>query len=261
MKYPQTYFIHDNGGLPFKVIINNNTVLIHKMKNYNEAISEYIYEATPFLTFNPKTIFIGHSPSTKMTIFSGGHGPDFDGNSILLHMEDLNYIYIGESIFSFNSYAQITNYVSPVGNNDVPYPYAIDCSANIYLLIENVVLKHNPKRETQIQKYDDPYSYYYDYNLITSDEGLIPPKHPKTSQYIKRFFIGEEEYTLRYVTDPQKNYDRSTSGGKKIYFQDASNKKTELTKQMYINLMNSFAADQSYEPIKNKIVLQKRFGG
>ncbi|AYV80801.1 MAG: DNA ligase [Harvfovirus sp.] len=233
-----TYSIHDNGGTPFNVIITDNIVRVH--------ITD---ERTPILTLHPKKIFIGKSPLIKMTKHSGDHGPDFDGNSILLEMEDLSYIHIAMEIFSFSSIAKIINFVSPVGNNDVPYPYATDEYGNIYLLMENVILKNNALLEKHIQTYDDPYSYYYDYNIITSNKKSLSP--------IKRYFIGEDRYTLRYTTSPETHYHTSTNG-KKMYIFDTTNKIIELTKEMYITLMNSFATVRNFQPIKDKIILQER---
>ena len=71
-----------------------------------------------------------------MTKFSGGYGKFFDGNSILLKLSKNKYVYIGSVIYSFTSYNEITTFISPVGNSDVPYPYAIDEKNNYYLLLE-----------------------------------------------------------------------------------------------------------------------------
>ena len=65
-----------------------------------------------------------------MTEYSGGYGDEFDGNSILVHISENKYVYIGSSIYSFESQAKIIRYISPVGNSDVPYPYAIDEKEN-----------------------------------------------------------------------------------------------------------------------------------
>ena len=40
-------------------------------------------------------VFIGKSPVNAMTTFSGGHGPRFDGNSILLKREK-DYVFVGD---------------------------------------------------------------------------------------------------------------------------------------------------------------------
>ena len=62
-----------------------------------------------------------------MTEFSGGYGEKWDGNSILLRIGDANefrYVYIGCTVFEFTADEKVIKYVSSVGNNCVPYPYA-----------------------------------------------------------------------------------------------------------------------------------------
>jgi hypothetical protein len=75
----------------------------------------------------PEKIFIGKSPKIKMTKFSGGYGKEFDGNTILLLLNNNNYAIInGEGIKNFTTNNdKIINYYSIIGNNDVPYPIAI----------------------------------------------------------------------------------------------------------------------------------------
>jgi hypothetical protein len=212
--------IHYNGDTPFNVEINGN--MIEVFSNNHK---------TPILAQNAKTIFVGESPKNKMTTFSGGHGPDFLGNSILLELEDNQYEFIGQHIFSFTSLAKITHFVSPVGNNDVPYPYAIDVDGNIYLLIEHVVLKSGNEE-------DDPYSYYYDNSLMGN------------------FYVEEECYSLRYHAFPEKNYERITRDiGKPVYVMDPHNNKSVLTKEEYISHVNEFGRRLSFQPMKNIHVL------
>ena len=74
----------------------------------------------PFLSFKPKHIFIGKSK--VITEFSGADdNPDFDGNTLLLELEDNEYIYIsGLEIFIFKTDDKIIEYISLMGNNMVP---------------------------------------------------------------------------------------------------------------------------------------------
>ena len=76
--------------------------------------------------------FIGISPKNAMTKFSGGYGKYFTGNSILIKIDNNKYVYIGSDIYSFTAETNIIRYVSPVGNNDVPYPLAYG-SQNVYV--------------------------------------------------------------------------------------------------------------------------------
>ena len=164
----QTYFIHDNGGRPFKVDIKGLNVNIFKKKSGND-----VYEKNPFMTLNSKKIFVGISPLNSMTNFRGGFGKKFDGNSMLFHLDDDNYVYIGKEIYEFKSFGEIITYISPVGNSDVPYPYAIDVHDNYYLMIEDVVIMRTSKTASQMVGYTDPYDYYYHYRNIDENSDLV----------------------------------------------------------------------------------------
>ena len=70
------------------------------------------------------------------------------------------------NIFEFTTKRRITQYSSPVGNNDVPYPYAIDNGGRYYLLTENcsIMIPYCTKAK------DDPYSYYYKHHVCKFSE-------------------------------------------------------------------------------------------
>lgn len=138
------YEIHDNGGRPFRVVIDKSNVKI-----FNNETDELLHEYHLV-----KQIFIGTSPLNEMTEFSGGHGPDFDGNSILLNLLGNVYVYIGPEILMFMTNSPVVNYSSPVGNNDVPYPFAVCENKEVILLIENVCL-------TRCTNFEYPYLEYY----------------------------------------------------------------------------------------------------
>lgn len=160
----QTYLIHDNGGLPFKVeVINNKTIRLYESVSYDEKTETDVYELVE--VFTTDKVFIGFSPFNEMTEFSGGHGSDFDGNTILFHLQGLQYVFIGSEVFVFLAKSEIIQYVSPVGNNDVPYPYAKDVQGNLYLFIEDIILI-NPNININNL---DPYNVYYENkkNLVT----------------------------------------------------------------------------------------------
>jgi hypothetical protein len=148
------YYTLDNGAEPYMVRIIGKEVRVYKNNTdytVNESFLINVYHA--------EKIWIGVSPLNKMTEFSGGHGERFNGNSILIKLENDKYIYIGDKIKEFNSKSPIVEYVSPVGNNCVPYPYAIDELGNYYLMIENTIIKNY----TPSSKYnEDPYGYMYE---------------------------------------------------------------------------------------------------
>jgi len=255
----KNYIIHANHRRPFKVSIYSlNKVLVFKEKKTKDLDAPITYHDKPYKTFNPKKIFIGKSPKNRMTKDSMGYGKSFDGNTILLQLKQpLEYVYIGESIFKFNSLAEITKYVSPVGNNNVPYPYAIDKEKNYYLLVEDVILSNVPKKYNK-----DPYDYYYDNNLITPDIGMIPLKQPTIKHFndIVEFYIGDEPYTMRYVPRPAKHYtwvSKWDDFGKGIHIIDTKGKKIKLNKKKYIELMNDFGKLMEFRPLLGKKIIHK----
>lgn len=239
----QTYETHDNGGRPFKVEIdpeeNNNTVVRVYYKNEEMQLE-------PIVTFDAKKVFVGKSPINNMTNFSGGHGFEFDGNSILLELNENQYEFIGDKIFSFTSLNKIVDYISPVGNSDVPYPYAIDENGNVYLLIENVVLKSTESLKSHIENTNnDPYNYYYKLCVINKSKNA-----DENYEYIESFLIGKEKYVLSYVQNPEENYLRLKNKGK-IYLNKKYSMPIELTKEMYVDLMTKFGEFIHVESIKD----------
>ena len=138
----KTYFIHENGGRPYLVYIKNKNVAIYKLPNINidyelfnrdDNKNKWMYTEL-VKKYKVTTIFIGKSPKIRMTEFSGGHGKEFDGNSILLMLKPKKYVFIGEIINEFTINDKIEQYYSPVGNNDVPYPMAFS-KTNVYFFV------------------------------------------------------------------------------------------------------------------------------
>ena len=167
------YFIHNNYEKPYLVYIKNNKnpiYIYHIPGNYNDTYlceeninsKDKLYWAYIQLALKiiPEKIFIGKSPKNKMTEFSSGYGKYFDGNTILIKLSQNKYVFIGSGIYIFTSEYEIIKYVSPVGNNDVSYPYAIDIKNNYYLMIASVIIPNN--NMINYSKLDfDPYDYYY----------------------------------------------------------------------------------------------------
>ena len=254
----QTYLIHDNGSRPFKVNIQDLKVSIYKQCRDN------YYEENPLMTFDCKKIFVGTSPLNSITSWSGGFGIAFDGNSILLHLDGIDYVYIGKEIYKFKSFGEIITYISPVGNNNVPYPYAIDEHDNYYLMIEDVVIMRTDKTAFQMLGYSDPYNYYYCYDNISKHDG-----------FVNKFYVGTELSMLTYNPNPDSYYDwliipsdsseesdsedsLQSCENNKLYIVDSNNNKIVLTKQAYIDLIQRYGESQSFCAINNKIILQER---
>lgn len=141
---PKSYLIHDNGGRPFKVtVLTKNSVIISKHVSKDDDPQ---YEEWKTINGIQK-IFIGKD-----------NEPNFTGNSILLKMSSNSYIFIGQYIYSFKTDDEIKKFYSPVGNSDIPYPFAVG-TKNTYLLIESDYVENDVREEQQLS--DDPYYQYY----------------------------------------------------------------------------------------------------
>jgi hypothetical protein len=222
------YYIHNNGGRPYKVEIDKTNVKIYKRQINNEED----YENKEYKTYKPEKIFIGKSPKNKMTTYSGGHGKKFDGNSILLQLTKYSYTYIGSEIYTFRTDSEIIDYVSPIGNSDVPYPYAIDSNGYYYLMLENIKIKVP-------EKYDDCYNYYYQAQLMTPDLGF--GRKPIFYSSILDFKINNESYTMRWVSEPVKDFKRLQKDiGKSISIKTIDGKIIKLTEKSYKKIMDEF---------------------
>ena len=221
------YQVHDNGARPFNVYIDKMFVLIYK-----EIEVEKYSKSPNFVFLNPKKIFIGISHQNAITEFGGGYGEEYDGNSIVINTDDNNYVYIGSEIYSFTAKSEIIEYVSNVGNNDVPYPYAIDKEKNIYLMLEKIIL-------TKGIKLEDPYDHYYNGDIS------------KISGF-KIYFRSEEgeddeEYNLSYISDIESRVDEEK--GVKRYFK-VGNQKRYFTDEQIIDIMKRYEAEMGFEPMK-----------
>lgn len=134
----QVYETHDNGGRPFDVIVSFNRIFILINDEEEGKESQLILRLD-----DPFQIFIGKDPKV----------PEFDGNSILVRVKDNDYIYIGDEIYIFQTESPVLEYHSPVGNSDVPYPYAVTRD-KVYLMVEKKTIDNHGLT-------GDPYDEYY----------------------------------------------------------------------------------------------------
>lgn len=101
------YLIHDNGGRPYKITFTGATANIYKITTGKD-----FYEPDPLISItNIDGFWYGFDASIYKE----------NGNTILIK-RDNNYYYISHSIKLFTINETILDYISPIGNNDVPYP-------------------------------------------------------------------------------------------------------------------------------------------
>lgn len=153
----QEYFTLDNRDCPFKVTIENNDIKIYKYKN-----NRLLYSFT-----NVYQYFVAESPWTKSSYTDAS----YVGNCILIRPTNkLKYYLVSDSIYKFKTDIKIENFISQIGNNLVPYPYAI-AKNKIYLFLENVYFDESDNKLLEDYKSGEysPYDKYYngiDMNLI-----------------------------------------------------------------------------------------------
>lgn len=238
----QKYRTHYNGSRPFNVEIINSRFDKYIVKV--EANDKTKYSNT----FYASECFIGKSHLCKMTEFSGGHGDSFDGNSILIKIGEFQYIFICNKIYKFYTMFPIISYLSPIGNNDLPYPYAILSNGDICLLLENVILKNSSKmQEYMLNVSDDPYKYYY--------------LNSKISNYknINKFTIGGESYNLTYSSTPISDYERflkfkpNADVSIHVYIENIL-VKIVLTKDEYVELIEDYGNFAGFEKLNSSVL-------
>lgn len=148
-----------------KVVINKKHVWAYPQldgRDQDDSDNEDDFEKEPVLDIECEKIFIGKDLQDRKD----------DGNTIVLHIKAKKYIYIGDTIYSFESKYPIKEYFSPLGNGGYPYPYAVDSDKNYYLMVENVILV-NLKGDEDIGN-EDPYEIYYDNRYDKSSKNVVP---------------------------------------------------------------------------------------
>jgi hypothetical protein len=135
----QIYYTHDNMSRPFMITLTKDMIRVYKSVDPDDEdnYDKIIYNITPY-----DKLFIGGDPANL----------EFVGNSILIKTADLNYVFVGHQIFSFETSDEIIQYFSPVGNSDVPYPYAIGTKYT-YLLVYDQFIANS-----EIDPNADPYA-------------------------------------------------------------------------------------------------------
>ena len=251
----KSYDTHDNGSRKFHVeVTSRKTSPKTRVTPISRVEVRRIVsrKTRPMFSFSSPQVFIGKSSLNPMTEYSGGHGPMFDGNSILASLDDGTYIFVGSKIVIFRPRAPIVEFESPVGNNDVPYPWAMDSAGNYYLLIEDVVMRYRSKLKTDIEKYDGPYGYYYAAGIMTLDIRRIPPVSPIVSHFegIIEWYVGSEKYNMTYSPNPEKDFDRMISRGEgEMYITKRDGVPRVINRHDFVELMHAFGDRMRFEKL------------
>ena len=202
----RTVFITENGGTPFMVEIffgHTCIVKVYVVKNEDEdeAYNSVLKRTDPMFksqfqhwrTFKAKRVLVGMDPDESKQQGVIGRFLRFKkpwwhgGNSVLLEIAHSTYVFVGETIYTFKTETEdtIVEYSSPMGNNSVPYPFAVGKN-NTYLMIEHTFIPNNIRIDGM-----DPYDQFYNVDLQT---GM---KYKGTKQSNKRRREYKVSHSLR----------------------------------------------------------------
>lgn len=131
-KRSRIYYIHDNGGRPFKIVANNDGIQVLTSDDYCVPHEKIIYK-NPLIHIKK---FFGYWDGFDSSPY------EMHGNTILVQIKKHRYIYITNGIYQFDTDDEIVDFVSYVGNNDVAYPIALG-THNIYFLAEDCTVPKN----------------------------------------------------------------------------------------------------------------------
>lgn len=149
----KTYQIHDNGARPFSVVVyapqKKLEVYVNEQEIGEPVKGKLVYETSY------SDLFIGDNTLPHpMAEYPKGAAK---GNTFLVHVSGSKYVHIGAELYSFETRdgEKIVHYYSPIGGNDVPYPYAVGERYTYFLLDATTV----PNEVLDLKK--DGYTQYY----------------------------------------------------------------------------------------------------
>ena len=148
-------FVHDNGARPYMVVVDHSTNMIVVLKKSDFDADDELEDSYDLTVFE-----ISY---TKVFIPEGSN-EDERSNTVLINTHDDEYMIIGGEISKFTLNEDVVKFESPVGNNDVPYPYIIT-NNHIHLLAFWQTIKRNSIPIDQLQ---DPSGYFVN-NMIEND--------------------------------------------------------------------------------------------
>jgi len=133
--------------------------IVSIFKKPEEETIEYSEEDWSIDPYDPEfyTKLIGDYKPQKIFIYKH---LGWVGNSILMKLEKDRYLFVGETIYQFRTDDEILHYNSPIGNSDVPYPFAVG-KKYVYFMLDmeyipiDIYTKFVPEGTT------DAYGYYY----------------------------------------------------------------------------------------------------
>lgn len=169
----KSYFIHDNGGRPFRVEVSGKNVEIYygspaKLPNGTSNYDTLDY-SNLVKKLTVKEIYVGQSNCISAPNTCGAFGK---GNTVLLHVSRNKYIFVGESIYEFTMDDEVDKYYSLIGNNDVPYPVLLG-TKNVYFMLDREMIPREVfKVNMSNVEWADAYQYFYGFKDFETGEEI-----------------------------------------------------------------------------------------
>ena len=228
METIKTYKIRNNGSRPYKVTVDdfNKKVFVYKQLDEEEKQ----YTTHPILEYHYKNIFIGKSFENSK----------YDGNTILIDLGHNIYVSIKRDISVFKSLYPIDTYFSQVGNNEIPYPYAVDTMGNIYLVIEKIILKEYTK-----DKCGDPYRTYYSIRDIRSFE-----YNSNLYDLDGKINYDNVQYHFTHTMKPLSSWKRIKTEYETISYSNSIGNIIPLTQELYCEINDNYSKYRNFEYLK-----------
>jgi hypothetical protein len=146
------YQTQHNWSKPFTVLVDEQNsssgtcVLVYSTREFEDESGEPVdYEHYQQFPPKPEELLIKWENVVKVWVarlpFLCDNEAEALGNALLLQIptdklssQKYTYVYIGNSIYEFTTKKPITEFESPIGNNNVPYPAALSAKEAFFLL-------------------------------------------------------------------------------------------------------------------------------
>ena len=173
----KSYYVDDNGAKPFKVVANNKGIVVYKNTLTDDDNDDLVSEGSGNLSRCGQDKYIDVVLKLKKFLgyWSGFDASPYEmhGNSILIKVTKYRYIFVGHAIYQFDTDEEILDYISYMGNSDVPYPVAYGSEYVYFMLNEEKIKRSDMELDATVANAGDIYGEFYGH--IGSKKG----KHTK----------------------------------------------------------------------------------
>ncbi len=153
---PTSYLTHHNYDNIYRVLATRDAIEVSTCpEDFSEDL-DLLPEAKDYTVLvNRFEVFKGYWTGYDTSEYA------MHGTSILIKEGGRSYVFIGQEIYRFHTDDKITDFVSPMGNNNVPYPVAIG-EDNVYFLLDReFIAKSELRTPANIANAEDLYGEYY----------------------------------------------------------------------------------------------------